>query len=502
MERAETQSPLNSSISVPLSLALVASALTMIGVWFGFALVFVALLVAVTFPLVRKASAAGQVAFLMVAIQLNIFSIEFGDRVFNYESFFTLRPATAVVAIMLVLLLWRLLSRKETLGYIPAIKPILLLDAAYFASTLLHYSSQFFSRGLIVCALLTINVGIFVLFVRQLLPRRELIDRATRWLIALYAIYALAGVLMVLVNLSGLDPHDYLVEVQKLGDWTMATEGSNTLIPRPWSFEPNTGSQMAAVCLLAMAKAMQRDERHQKWLWLCAGVIFIGVMLSFARGAWVGLGVGLIILPFSARYVPRQVQKLRTPLWRTIVVVGGTVVGGYFLLITVFPYLRDVLLDRLMTLTMWDQGTMFHRYETWMLLITDALGSPIFGRGAAAFRGVLDPPFIPESFLVETFHSAGLMGIAAFVWLQIFLARRALRLLRAGQHLQLRWIMPFIVSYVGYFVSIQTNPAGWGAFNWMFLALLVATLYEGASVDGPPVVPAVTKMSMSTSTVQ
>jgi len=201
-------------------------------------------------------------------------------------------------------------------------------------------------------------------------------------------------------------------------------------------------------------------------------------MLSFARGAWVGLGVGLILLPFSARYVPRQEKKLRTPLWRTIVVISGTVVGGYFLLITVFPYLRDVLLDRLLTLTMWDQGTMYHRYETWMLLINDALGSPIFGRGAAAFRGVLEPPFIPENFLVETFHSAGLVGVAAFVWLQIYLLRQALRLLRAGQHLRLRWIMPFLVSYAGYFVSIQTNPNAWGGFYWMFVALLAATLYQ------------------------
>jgi hypothetical protein len=434
------------------------------------------------------------VGFLMIAIQLNIFSIEFGDRVFNYENFFSLRPATPAVSIMLVLLLWRLLNRTETLGYIPAIKPMLLLDAAYFAATLLHPGSQFFFRGLITCVLLTINIGVFVLFVRQLLPNRDLIDRATRWLIALYAIYALAGVLMVLVNLSGLDPHDYLVQIDTLGDYTMKSEGGNTKIPRPWSFEPNTGSQMAAVCLLALAKAMQRDERHRQWLWLCAALIFFGVMLSFSRGAWVGLGAGLILLPFSARYVPRQGRKLRTPLWRTLAVISGTVVGGYFLLVMVFPYLRDVLIDRLMTLTMWDQGTMFLRSEAWMLLIKDALASPIFGRGASAFRGLLEPPNIPESFLIETFHSAGLVGVAAFVWLQVYLLRRALKLLRAGHHLQLRWIMPFLVSYAGYFASIQTNPNGWSAFYWMFVALLAATLYQGRFDEGSALVPAGTNL--------
>jgi len=166
------------------------------------------------------------------------------------------------------------------------------------------------------------------------------------------------------------------------------------------------------------------------------------------------------------------------------------VAGGYFLIVSVLPYLRDVLIDRLMTLTLWDQGTMFHRYETWILLISDGLQSPVWGRGAAAFRGLLEPPFIPESFLIETFHSAGLVGACAYLWIQIYLLRRAVRLLRAGEHLQLRWILPFLVSYAGYFLSIQTNPDAWGAFYWMFLALFVATLCQGTGEGVPRINPA------------
>jgi len=489
MDATATQPRLSSGFVTPLLLAFAACAIVMVGVWFGFAIVFVTILVVATFLAVRKAGPAGQVAFLMVAIQLNIFSIEFGDRVYNYENFFTIRPATPAVSIMLVLLLWRLLNKRETLGYLPAIKPMLVLDAAYFTATLLHPSSQFFIRGLITCCLLTINIGIFVLFVRRLLPSRELIDRAARWLIALYAIYALAGILMVVVNMSGLDPHDYLVQIDTLSNYTMTTEGGGTQIPRPWSFEPNTGSQMAAVCLLALAKAMQRDERHRQFLWLCAALIFIGVLLSFSRGAWVGFGVGMILLPFSARYVPRQGPKLRTPLWRTVVLLSGTVVGGYFLIVRLMPFMQDVLVERFMTLTMWDQGTMFLRLQNWMKLITDALQSPVFGRGASAYRGLLEAPNVPESFLVETFHSAGLVGVAAFVWLQIYLLRQAIRMLHAGEHLQLRWIMPFLVSYAGYFVSIQTNPNAWGGFYWMFVALFAATLYQTRFDRAPAMAP-------------
>jgi hypothetical protein len=449
----------------------------MIGVWFGFAPILVVMFALAVFLVVRKVGPVGQVAFLMFAIQLNIFSIEFGDRVYTFENFFTLRPAVPIATLMLVLLFWRLLNGKEKLGYIPLLRPLVLLDAAFFVATLLHPGSPYFFRGLISCVLLGINIGIFVLFVRQLVPNRDLIDRAARWLIAMYAIYALAGVLMVLVNMSGLDPHDRLVQIDTLGNYTMTTAGSDTPIPRPWSFEPNTGSQMAAVCLLALAKATQRDERQRHLLWLCGAMIFLGVMLSFARGAWVGLAFGMILLAFSARHVRLEEQRLGQPLWRALLGLGTTVVGAYFLMIRFLPYLKDVLLDRLLTLSVWDQGTMFMRYQNWMMLIADGLRNPILGHGGAAYRGLLPPPLVPESFLVETFHSAGLLGLAAFVWLQVHLFRRALRMLRTGRHLEFRWLMPFVVAYAGYFVSVQTNPNAWSAFYWMFVALLAATLY-------------------------
>jgi hypothetical protein len=479
MDRLMTHPALNRGVPVEFFLALAACALTLLGVRFGFAFVFVAILAVVVFLAVRKAGPVAQVAVLMVAIQLNIFSIEFGDRLYTFENFYTLRPAVPVAAIMVSLLLWRVLNGTEKLGYLPALGPLLLLDGAFFSATLLHFASPYFLRGLMSCTLLALNIGIFVLFLRHLLPDRELIDRASRWLIAMYAIYALAGVLMVLLNVSGLDPHNHLVQLDILANYTMTAEGGNTPIPRPWSFDPNTGSQMAAVCLLALTKAMQRDERHRQLLWLCAALIFLGVMLSFARGAWVGLGFGLALLPFGIRYVPFGGQKLRQPVWRTLLILGATTVGGYFLIISFLPYLKEVLIDRLLTLSDWDKGTMFMRYQNWMLLITDGLHSPIIGHGGTAYRSLLPAPLVPESFLVETFHSAGLLGVSAFVWLQVHLLRRALRVLRAGRHLEIRWIMPFVIAYSGYFLAVQTNPNIWSAFYWMFLALLTAALYQG-----------------------
>jgi hypothetical protein len=481
MDRVAIHPPLNPSTSVAVSLALAACAITMIGVWSGFELIFAAMLVVAMFVAVRKAGPVGQVAFLMVAIQLNIFSIEFGDRLYTFENFYTLRPATAATAIMLVLLLWRLLNGTEKLGYVPLIRPLLLLDAAFFLATLLHPNSPFFFRGLISCILLAVNIGIFVLFLRQLLPNPDLIDRAVRWLIAMYAIYAAAGILMVLVNLSGLDPHDHLVQIDTLGNYTMATAGSNTPIPRPWSFEPNTGSQMVAVCLLALTKSLQRDERHRGRLWLCAALIFIGVMLTFARGAWVGLGVGLIGMLIITRVAAPMKSDQRARVFRSLSVISVTVVGSYLVLVNLLPYLKDVLFERILTLSVWEQGTMYERFVFWMRFIEDGIRNPILGHGADAYKTLIPPPHVSENFVIESFHAAGIAGPLIFGWFHWKLLKRAILMIRADQQFHLRWMVPFLAAYSGYFVAVQTNPNIWGAFFWMFLAFMVSLVYQESS---------------------
>jgi hypothetical protein len=480
VDLAALRPSLNPDASVQLSLGFLACAVALLGLWLGFALIYLAIFSLLLFLAIRKASPTTQVIFLMVAIQLNIFSIEFGDR-YDPENFFTLRPATPVAAIMLVLFLWRLSSGNETLKNVPLLKPLLWLDAAFFLATLLHPSSPFFFRGLISCVLLGMNVGIFVLFVRQLLPNRRLIDRAVRLLIVMYALYALCGILMVLVNLSGLDPHDRLVQMDTLGNYTMTTEGSNTPIPRPWSFDPNTGSQMAAVCLLALAKSLQRDERHRRRLAVCSALIFIGVVLSFARGAWVGLGVGFVGMLIMIRAAAPGRLEQRPRIFRSLLVITVSIVALYLALVKVFPYLKDVLIERFFTLGVWGEGTMYERFVFWMRYIQDGIRSPFLGHGADAYKTLIPPPHVSENFIIESFHATGVAGPLIFGWFHWKLLKRAVRTIRGGRQFELRWIVPFLSAYSGYFVAVQTNPNIWGAFFWMFLAFMVALLYQEPS---------------------
>jgi hypothetical protein len=87
MDQAASPPHLNTSTATALSLALAGCAVTMIGVWFGFAPILLAIFAVGVFLALRKAGPVGQVALLMLAIQLNIFSIEFGDRYIHSRIF-------------------------------------------------------------------------------------------------------------------------------------------------------------------------------------------------------------------------------------------------------------------------------------------------------------------------------------------------------------------------------------------------------------------------------
>lgn len=433
------------------------------------------------FLLALRSSPRQQVVLLIVALQLNVFSIEFGDRLYDPEHFYSLRPALPVAVMLVALLIWRVLTDREKLGKPPLVRVLVALDLIYWFTTLIHRDSPYFFRGLVSCTLLAVNVGIFLIFIRPLLTEPGLIDRACRLLITLYTIYVLVCIGMLAINLAGLDPQNYLVEIDTMGNWTMAEEGSNTPVPRPLSFEPNSGSQMAAICLLALAKSFQREEKHRYRYLFCAGALFIGVALTFARGAWVGLGAGLIASLFILGFAARQHrEKARTRSIRPLATAISVVVISCILIAWMFPFIGNVLVARLFTLSAgnWQRGTMFERFLAWSMFIQEGIQSPILGHGADSYRRLIAPPRVSENFIIESFHVAGIWGPLLIGWIHVVLLQRAWRAIRGNYHLQQHWLLPLLCGYSAMIVAAQMNPSMWGGFYWMLLAILTAAIFS------------------------
>jgi hypothetical protein len=470
-----------------LCIGLAGCALSALSVWVGLGLCLAAALAVCAFLYARRCSPREQAVFLMFALQLNIFSLEFGDRLNDPGHFYSLRPALPVAIMLLSLLFWRVAAGQEHIGKLPLLRPLIALDAVYWIVTFIHPSSPYFFRGLISCTLLGVNVGIFLLFLRPLLAEPGLLDRVCRLLIMFYTVYALAGILMLAINLAGLDPHDYLVQVDTLGAWTMEQAGADTPTPHPWSFEPNTGSQMAAVCLLALTKAFQPDERHRYLLFFSAASILAGLMLTFARGPWVGFAAGIVASVFILRMASRRHEKRARPhMSRNIAIVSSVSVITYLVTVNLFPYLKGVLLGRLLTLSPedWQSGTMFDRLVHWIEFIQAGLASPILGHGADNYKVLLPPPRVSENFIIESFHVAGIWGPLLIGGVQIVLFRWGWQALRRGYQLQEPWLAPALCAYSGFIVAAQMNPSMWGGFYWMLLAIVTCILHQSRSRGG------------------
>lgn len=481
-----------SSVSA-LCIGVVGCALSALSVWGGLGLCFATALAVCAFLYAWRCGPREQAVFLLFALQLNIFSLSFGDAIYDPQHYYSLRPALPVALMLLALLFWRVAAGKEHIGKLPLLRPLIALDAVYWIVTFIHPSSPFFFRGLISCTLLGVNVGIFLLFLRPLLAEPGLLDRICRLLIAFYTIYALAGVLMLAINLAGLDPNNYLVQIDTLGNWTMEKSGADTQIPHPWSFDPNTGSQMAAVCLLALAKAFQPDERRRYLLFFSAASIFAGLMLTFARGAWVGFAAGIVASVLILRVASRRGEKRSRPrMTRNIAIVSSVAIVSYVVTVNMFPYLKGVLLGRLLTLSPedWQSGTLFDRLVNWIIFIQAGLASPILGHGADNYKVLLPPPKVSENFIIESFHVAGIWGPLLIGGIQVVLFRWGWRALRRGYQLQEPWLAPVLCAYSGFIVAAQMNPSMWGGFYWMLLAIITCILHQSRATERQSAAPA------------
>jgi hypothetical protein len=171
---------------------------------------------------------------------------------------------------------------------------------------------------------------------------------------------------------------------------------------------------------------------------------------------------------------------------RNIAIVSSVSVITYLVTVNLFPYLKGVLLGRLLTLSPedWQSGTMFDRLVHWIEFIQAGLASPILGHGADNYKVLLPPPRVSENFIIESFHVAGIWGPLLIGGVQIVLFRWGWQALRRGYQLQEPWLAPALCAYSGFIVAAQMNPSMWGGFYWMLLAIVTCILHQSRSRGG------------------
>jgi hypothetical protein len=212
---------------------------------------------------------------------------------------------------------------------------------------------------------------------------------------------------------------------------------------------------------------------------LAALIVFIvhgnAMVLALARGPWLAFGVALVTtIPLAA--------------WRfgRLFGVGRTVVRGlatlvflpiFFRVAIVYnPFIRGLLVERVVQIVNLETGTGSSRLIMWQAFLSDAGRSPVFGRGAAAYRDVAqrlgEQATVSENFVVEILHAGGAVALAFLVIGLIGVAIHCL--LKPGAERHPAFTAACLTGSAAMVIASMTNPAAWNGLFWVALGLTAA----------------------------
>ena len=266
--------------------------------------------------------------------------------------------------------------------------------------------------------------------------------------IAVGAAVALYAVIQVTFNLGGV------------------AAGSVLRATGPYTHPNNLALFLERTFLFTLAVIVLRP----RWwpLWLLGAIQFVGVGMTYSRGALLAIAVAVSVL----------LLLLGMHKWLGVLALGGACVGGVAFLLA-----PDRILDA------GGMGSEPTRFAVWRSSIRMAIDYPIFGVGPDQFlyqywRRYVEPMGWPERFtshphslLLDIWLRLGIAGLAAFATLIVGLTwwvRQTFASIRDDV-----WSMGAIVAIVG---GLTHGMVDQGFFlpdlattTWLFVAFLITT---------------------------
>ncbi len=424
------------------------------------------------------------IGFLFISMFLDPFRLEV------FRGLFNIRPSFVAFVIVAPIQAYRWRAHKETVWKTPLLFTMLALNGVLLIATAVNVHSPYHLRGFITCILLAVNIAFYVLVYHCAAARRSHLEELLKFVVTLAAVFSIASVLTLLLYQLGFGPARYLMQLRSLGDWTMTN--ANTLSARPWLLDPTMASYLAAVGVMSLGRALI-GETDRAFFGLASGAMFLAVLLSYSRGAWLGVGLGLLtmaILLIATRQRP-FIGRRSLAFGFALVVLTGLAINF------AVPTARSILFARAANALNIQRGTGHERLGFWVKITADGLRSPLIGHGSDSYRALLPPPpktcsfcgpYVAENATVELFHDAGVAGLALFLATAVLTVVGAARILRdwgrATASDRAR-ALAGMGGFVAILVGSEVNPSFWGNLYWSLWALSTASLWSVPSLDRP-----------------
>jgi hypothetical protein len=379
---------------------------------------------------------------------------------------FTVRPEEVVTILVAVIMAGSMLARHEQLrGGILNLVVLLWLGANAAAGLLGVYPLE----STRAAALMTLTVMPF--FLVQTLVSNEAEFRFTLKCVAVIGcLEAAFGLLVIAV---------YYLTGQNLGVQLDPISGAPSPYGTQW--ESNIfGSFVMAALLATLGLLFSRsaDEKRSPALqWALVLMITVdaaAVMVSLARGAWVGLAAGsLLAVPY--------LWSRKWQIFRLASVAGVATAVGLSLLLTMGNGVDQVAANFISrfqgVVNIIDDPTVSERTQSSSLALSDWSTSVITGLGPGTFairyRSTSGTPAWIGNMLVARLYDAGVIGLILFIvaWFGVMISAWIAQRGPPQNDLKVQ-VRAVLMTVVGISVAYQATDASILAWPWIYLGLL------------------------------
>lgn len=195
----------------------------------------------------------------------------------------------------------------------------------------------------------------------------------------------------------------------------------------------------------------------------------IGVILTFNRNFWVGIGIALLCMLILFRF--SDIRKLIMWAIFAIVLVGIIIPFGQVLINTQASNPVDAIIGRLSTLVNFDtlnEESLTFRYIETDYAIPQIIAHPILGMGLGSYYRPYDPRLDYGTNILRYYiHNGhlglildtGILGYMCFLWLSGLFIFRGLKFWRTIKDSEERAIfLAMVLTYIGIFVAAIVSP--------------------------------------------
>lgn len=222
----------------------------------------------------------------------------------------------------------------------------------------------------------------------------------------------------------------------------------------------------------------QHSNLSKGFIYTMILISFLGTLLSFTRGAWIGALVGILaILFYSKKLKGGSIQYVKFFVFIFAIVIFTSYYTYDFINKNYFDY-------KILNLVDFSEGSGAYRIRTFMLALDDIEQKPILGWGTYSFTDIYSLGYSTQghgewipNFLLLSLHDTGLIGLFLTISFFIIIFKKSFKSITffmVKDNYYALYLLIFLCSLIGIIVAFQTSSGLSLVYPWLLIGVISA----------------------------